>query len=182
LVVSVSGLDFLFNVNDGFKMPWQIWTSTRRRAHHTAWPFLSPETTLNASPSIFRHHSSSSISSATSTPHNQEHRNTATPLVSPSPFSITSLQSPSLHAQSPAPLGSGGEIDASPAALLDPITNVKVVEKQQMSEINPGVWDGLTPDQARKYYPEEWERFMKDPYAFRAPRAESYHDLSGECA
>lgn len=48
-----------------------------------------------------------------------------------------------------------------------------------MSEINPGIWDGLTPDQARKYYPEDWERFSKDPYAFRAPRAESYHDLSG---
>jgi len=48
-----------------------------------------------------------------------------------------------------------------------------------MSEINPGVWDGLTPDQARNFYPEEWARFVKDPYAFRAPRAESYHDLSG---
>jgi len=57
--------------------------------------------------------------------------------------------------------------------------NVKVVEKTQMSEINPGVWDGLTPDQAKKFYPEEWARFVKDPYAFRAPRAESYHDLSG---
>lgn len=60
--------------------------------------------------------------------------------------------------------------------------NVKVVEKTQMSEINPGVWDGLTPDQARKYYPEEWDRFAKDPYTFRAPRAESYHDLSGTFA
>jgi 6-phosphofructo-2-kinase / fructose-2,6-biphosphatase 4 len=58
--------------------------------------------------------------------------------------------------------------------------NVKVIEKTQMSEINPGVWDGLTPDQARKYYPDEWERFAKDPYSFRAPRAESYHDLSGQ--
>ena len=48
-----------------------------------------------------------------------------------------------------------------------------------MSEINPGVWDGLNPDQARAAYPEEWERFLKDPYVFRAPRAESYHDLSG---
>jgi 6-phosphofructo-2-kinase/fructose-2,6-biphosphatase 4 len=56
---------------------------------------------------------------------------------------------------------------------------VKVIEKPQMSEINPGVWDGLTPDQAKKFYPEEWARFVKDPYAFRAPRAESYHDLSG---
>jgi len=47
-----------------------------------------------------------------------------------------------------------------------------------MTEINPGVWDGLSPDEAREKYPEEWERFLKDPYAFRAPRAESYHDLS----
>jgi broad specificity phosphatase PhoE len=28
-------------------------------------------------------------------------------------------------------------------------------------------------------YPDEWERFLADPYAHRAPRAESYHDLSG---
>ncbi|THH28959.1 hypothetical protein EUX98_g5221 [Antrodiella citrinella] len=54
---------------------------------------------------------------------------------------------------------------------------VKVVEKPQMAEINPGVWDGMTPDQVRKYYPDEWERFVNDPYAYRAPRAESYHDL-----
>lgn len=58
--------------------------------------------------------------------------------------------------------------------------NVKVVEKPQMSEINPGVWDGLTPDQVRKFYPDEWERFVRDPYAYRAPRAESYHDLCGK--
>lgn len=43
----------------------------------------------------------------------------------------------------------------------------------------PGVWDGLTSDEAREMYPDEWQRFLKDPYAHRAPRAESYHDLSG---
>ena len=86
----------------------QIWTSARRRSHHTAWPFLT---------------------------HN---------------------------AHDPLPL-----------------TKVKVVERPQMSEINPGVWDGMTPDQVRKYYPAEWERFVNDPYAYRAPRAESYHDLCG---
>ena len=48
-----------------------------------------------------------------------------------------------------------------------------------MSEINPGVWDELSPEAAEKLYPEEWERFLKDPYAFRAPRAGSYHDLCG---
>lgn len=61
-----------------------------------------------------------------------------------------------------------------------PALNVKVAEKPQMLEINPGIWDGLSPEQAKKYYPEDWERFLKDPYAFRAPRAESYHDLSGK--
>lgn len=25
--------------------------------------------------------------------------------------------------------------------------NVKIIEKPQMSEINPGIWDGLTPEQ-----------------------------------
>ncbi|KAI0716444.1 bifunctional 6-phosphofructo-2-kinase/fructose-2,6-bisphosphate 2-phosphatase [Earliella scabrosa] len=83
-----------------------IWTSARRRSHHTAWPFLT---------------------------HNAN--------------------------------------DPSPPS------KVKVIERPQMSEINPGVWDGLTPDQVRKYYPDEWVRFVNDPYAYRAPRAESYHDL-----
>ncbi|EIN08193.1 bifunctional phosphatase [Punctularia strigosozonata HHB-11173 SS5] len=82
-----------------------IWTSSRRRSHHTAWPFISDATS------------------------------SGTPL------------------------------------------NVKIVEKAQMGEINPGVWDGFTPELARKFYPDEWERFSKDPYAYRAPRAESYHDL-----
>jgi len=47
-----------------------------------------------------------------------------------------------------------------------------------MCEINPGIWDGLSPEMVRERYPDEWEGFLKDPYAHRAPRAESYHDLS----
>ncbi|KAJ7274582.1 6-phosphofructo-2-kinase-domain-containing protein [Mycena haematopus] len=106
-----------------------IWTSTRRRSHHTAWPFLATAQASAAEASV----------------------------VMPEPMSPDSLT---------------GRRISSPAL------NVKVVEKPQMSEINPGIWDGLSPDQARKYYPHDWERFAKDPYAFRAPRAESYHDLS----
>ncbi|KAH0835906.1 bifunctional 6-phosphofructo-2-kinase/fructose-2,6-bisphosphate 2-phosphatase [Lanmaoa asiatica] len=104
----------------------KIWTSTRRRAHHTAWPFETAKSSMSA----------------------------------------LSLDS-NLSAIAPDPSKEG-------ASKL----RVKVIEKTQMSEINPGVWDGLTPDQAKKFYPEEWARFVKDPYAFRAPRAESYHDLS----
>ncbi|ODN99536.1 6-phosphofructo-2-kinase/fructose-2,6-bisphosphatase [Cryptococcus wingfieldii CBS 7118] len=54
----------------------------------------------------------------------------------------------------------------------------KVVQKPIMSEINPGVWDGLSTQEAMDSYPDEWQRFLADPYAHRAPRAESYHDLS----
>jgi 6-phosphofructo-2-kinase/fructose-2,6-biphosphatase 4 len=88
----------------------QIWTSARRRSHHTAWPFMAA---------------------------------------------------------------------ADPKQPGGAQCKVKVIEKPQMSEINPGVWDGLTVADAKREYPEEWERFVKDPYTFRAPRAESYHDLSG---
>ncbi|KAF4564717.1 hypothetical protein EYR40_010889 [Pleurotus pulmonarius] len=103
-----------------------IWTSTRRRAHHTAWPFL-----------------------AASQAQKLESSDTLAP------------NQPTTQQQTKnAPL------------------NVKVVEKTQMLEVNPGIWDGLTPDEAKKYYPTDWNLFCKDPYTFRAPRAESYHDLS----
>lgn len=65
--------------------------------------------------------------------------------------------------------------DGSPPQL--PYTKIKVVDKSSLCEINPGVWDGLSPDDVRERYPEEWENFLKDPYGHRAPRAESYHDL-----
>ncbi|KAL0064429.1 hypothetical protein AAF712_008593 [Marasmius tenuissimus] len=122
-----------------------IWTSTRRRAYHTAWPFLYdvlPTTPLP--PHLPPTHP---LATSTTLPENDHE--------SSSGYS-TASSSTSKFALAP---------------------NVKVIEKPQMSEINPGVWDGLTPDQARKYYPQEWERFVRDPYSFRAPRAESYHDL-----
>jgi len=57
-----------------------------------------------------------------------------------------------------------------------PPLKVKVIEKLQMFEMNPGVWDGLTSASARIFYPNE--RFSIDPYSYRAPRAESCHDLN----
>lgn len=172
-----------------------IWTSTRRRAHHTAHPFLD----MHRSPS-------------TSQQHPAPARSLAYSMSAPTFISPDGL--PSLHPESDTPLivGTGkaggtakgvttagpGQLqvpasadssppprdDVSPSPSMQSTTNkrvppkVKVVEKPQMAEINPGIWDGLTPDQARKYYAEDWERFVNDPYSFRAPRAESYHDLS----
>lgn len=57
----------------------------------------------------------------------------------------------------------------------------KVIQRQQMHELNPGDVDGLSPEQIKEKYPEEWARSEKDPYAHRYPRAESYHDLSVRC-
>ncbi|KAF9073059.1 6-phosphofructo-2-kinase-domain-containing protein [Rhodocollybia butyracea] len=118
-----------------------IWTSTRRRAHHTAWPFLQAAAPSRSGSLSFLNGADTEVS---------------TPVIGTPPG------------------------DGRPPLTTHPTSplNIKVIEKPQMSEINPGVWDGLTPDQARKYYPQDWERFVKDPYSFRAPRAESYHDLS----
>lgn len=54
----------------------------------------------------------------------------------------------------------------------------KVVERQQMYELNPGVIDSLTPEEIEEKYPEEVRKMQKDPYGHRFPRGESYHDLS----
>jgi len=125
-----------------------IWTSTRRRAHHTAWPFLA-------------------MAQASSNPAGQTTSTGGTPRpLTPRPLT-------------PRPLTPAVDTNKNMISKVSsPGLKVKVIEKPQMSEINPGIWDGLSPDQARKYYPDDWERFSTDPYAFRAPRAESYHDLS----
>jgi broad specificity phosphatase PhoE len=84
----------------------------------------------------------------------------------------SSDNSPAAIAAPPQPIK---KLDGSPPQL--PYTKVKVVDKSRLCEINPGVWDGLSPDDVRERYPKEWENFLKDPYGHRAPRAESYHDL-----
>lgn len=47
-----------------------------------------------------------------------------------------------------------------------------------MYELNPGDIDGLSPEEIKVRYPEEFAIAMKEPYSHRYPRAESYHDLS----
>ncbi|GAA5932716.1 bifunctional nucleoside/nucleotide kinase/histidine phosphatase family protein [Sporobolomyces koalae] len=54
----------------------------------------------------------------------------------------------------------------------------KVIQRQQMYELNPGDVDGLTPEQIQAKFPDEFQKADKDPYGHRYPRAESYHDLS----
>lgn len=79
-----------------------IWTSTRRRAHHTAWPFIADA-------------------------------------------------HPSHPVEGHQPPGEGVSVDElDQEKEKQPRLNVKVIEKPQMAEINPGIWDGLSPAQAQK--------------------------------
>ncbi|PPQ89242.1 hypothetical protein CVT25_001321 [Psilocybe cyanescens] len=140
-----------------------IWTSTRRRAHHTAWPFVasSSQSSQSSQSSIPPHIPVDSIEALAESPE----------MLSTSPESILPPES---LARGPPTLGPTSTTKNSPPMP----SQIKIVEKPQMLEINPGIWDGLSPEQAKKYYPEDWNRFTKDPYSYRAPRAESYHDLS----
>jgi 6-phosphofructo-2-kinase/fructose-2,6-biphosphatase 4 len=54
----------------------------------------------------------------------------------------------------------------------------KVIERSQLSEMNPGVVDGMSIEEVKERYPDEYERKLREPYSHRFPRAESYHDLS----
>ncbi|KAL5523066.1 hypothetical protein ACEPAF_1333 [Sanghuangporus sanghuang] len=173
-----------------------IWTSARRRAHHTAWPFVTHAATYGPSaaptPSLMH----SNPASRLATPLLAAVANAALSAQQPPPLNLpeaetiekalqrklgkdgaTSPQQKTvgLPPASPNLLSVQAPGEASTQKRL--FSSVKVIEKQQMSEINPGVWDGLSPERAQALYPEEWARFLRDPYAFRAPRAESYHDL-----
>jgi 6-phosphofructo-2-kinase/fructose-2,6-biphosphatase 4 len=55
---------------------------------------------------------------------------------------------------------------------------VLVRQRAQLIEINRGDCDGLTDEEIRAKYPDEWERYQQDSYHYRYPRAESYHDLA----
>ncbi|KAJ1032531.1 hypothetical protein NDA16_000554 [Ustilago loliicola] len=54
----------------------------------------------------------------------------------------------------------------------------KVIERSQLSEMNPGVVDGMSVEEVKQRFPDEYERKLREPYSHRFPRAESYHDLS----
>lgn len=57
-------------------------------------------------------------------------------------------------------------------------TSVTVEEKWNLVEMNPGIVDGLATEEIQTRYKEDYERWLKDPYHYRYPRAESYHDLA----
>ena len=54
----------------------------------------------------------------------------------------------------------------------------KVVEMTRLCEMNPGVIDGMSKEEIHRRFPDSIADQEKEPYTFRFPRAESYHDLA----
>ncbi|KAF9449831.1 bifunctional 6-phosphofructo-2-kinase/fructose-2,6-bisphosphate 2-phosphatase [Macrolepiota fuliginosa MF-IS2] len=180
---------------DPAKRKLVIWTSTRRRAHHTAWPFLSNPLSDDSDadgPEIiqeedFLDNTDTDVLASSTIPGLKPNPNKTLKLpilgtvARDAPVNTPRIRPMSDTVADGLSLGPSATASSSttskPARVILP-EQTKVVEKTQMLEINPGIWDGLTPDQAKKYYPEDWDRFTKDPYSYRVPRAESYHDLS----
>lgn len=55
---------------------------------------------------------------------------------------------------------------------------VRIIELSRLCEMNPGVVDGMSEKEILARFPHHPEERAKDPYGFRFPRAESYHDLA----
>ncbi|CAG8472188.1 5576_t:CDS:10 [Dentiscutata heterogama] len=53
-----------------------------------------------------------------------------------------------------------------------------VKQRPSIAELNLGEVDGLTVDEIKAKFPEEYEKQQQDLYHHRYPRAESYHDLA----
>ncbi|AJV62998.1 hypothetical protein H816_YJM1418L05177 [Saccharomyces cerevisiae YJM1418] len=55
---------------------------------------------------------------------------------------------------------------------------IKVQQRSELRQLNPGSIADLTDQQIMDKFPSEYKESLKDPYHFRFPRAESYHDLA----
>lgn len=56
--------------------------------------------------------------------------------------------------------------------------NIKIRNRIQLSQKNPGIVGSMTQEQIKADFPSEYEQFLKDPYHHRFSRSESYHDLA----
>ncbi|SCW00043.1 LAFE_0B08196g1_1 [Lachancea fermentati] len=55
---------------------------------------------------------------------------------------------------------------------------VNVRQCSQLQQLHPGVVADVSEDEIKHNFPEEYKECLKDPYHYRYPRAESYHDLA----
>lgn len=53
-----------------------------------------------------------------------------------------------------------------------------VIQRSELRQLHPGSVADLTVEEIKEKFPTEYKEYEKDPYHFRFPRAESYHDLA----
>ncbi|EDO15981.1 hypothetical protein Kpol_499p9 [Vanderwaltozyma polyspora DSM 70294] len=56
--------------------------------------------------------------------------------------------------------------------------DIPVIIRSELQQQRPGLIADMNEEQIKEKFPMEYEECLKDPYHFRFPRAESYHDLS----
>ncbi len=69
------------------------------------------------------------------------------------------------------------QIIADSDAVSDDGSAVPVHPDARLREIDPGLWEGLTRDEAAERFPEEYEARERDPLHYRFPGGESFDDL-----
>lgn len=63
-------------------------------------------------------------------------------------------------------------------AVIDIFKDHDLLTKPQLRGLDFGAVEGLTEEDIKNKYPEEYKSHCADPYGHRYPRAESYHDLT----
>lgn len=56
--------------------------------------------------------------------------------------------------------------------------NIDIYQRVQLSQKNPGVFGGMSEDELAEKHPDHHKNYIRDPYHYRLPRAELYHDLA----
>lgn len=57
-------------------------------------------------------------------------------------------------------------------------SHCRVLEMTRLGEMNPGVVDGMSEEEIEQRFPGELAKRDREPYSFRFPRGESFHDLA----
>ena len=55
--------------------------------------------------------------------------------------------------------------------------DIKPVRRRELRELNIGVWEGLTWDEIRNYWPAEWQARLDDLVHYRVPQGENLLDV-----
>ncbi|CAO3618151.1 unnamed protein product [Cunninghamella echinulata] len=86
--------------------------------------------------------------------------------------------SKSEHQERPLTVWTSTRKKARQTAIPFAVEGIPVRQHSVLNQINPGEINGLNEEEIKAKFPEELIRAKQDPYRYRFPRAESYHDLA----